>query len=148
RGERSITCKGAFDRAPSAGPLPVGAPKACEEFRKMPDALERADELDKQYGRNPDLAKLPMYCAVFSLKDWYDAKDMRGTGGSEVTSALHVPKEDSPDVAVLRGKGAIIFAVSAASNVTGAGGNGPNRPQAAFPETGLQYAPWSATPGA
>ena len=73
RGERSVTCKGDFDRAPSAGPLPPGAPKVCEEFRKQPDALERAAELDKQYGRNPDLAKLPMYCAVFNIKDWYDA---------------------------------------------------------------------------
>ena len=49
RGERSITCKGDFDRSPSAGPLPPGAPKACEEFRTLPDALERADELDKRY---------------------------------------------------------------------------------------------------
>ena len=69
RGERSITCKGDFDRPPSAGPLPPGAPAACEEFRKLPDALERAAELDKQYGRNPDLANLPMYCAVFSFKN-------------------------------------------------------------------------------
>ena len=118
RGERSITCKGDFDRAPSAGPLPAGAPKACEEFRKMPDALERADELDKQYGRNPDLVSLPMYCAVFSLKDWYDAKDMRGTGGNDVNFAMDVPKADSPDIAALRSKGAIIFAVAAASNMT------------------------------
>jgi hypothetical protein len=127
RGERSITCKGDFDRAPSAGPLPAGAPKACEEFRKMPDALERAAELDKQYGRNPDLAKLPMYCAVFSLKDWYDAKDMRGTGGNDVNFAMDVPKTDSPDIAVLRNKGAIIFAVAAASNVTGASAQGPRQ---------------------
>ena len=49
----------------------------CEEFRRLPDALERAAELDKQYGAKPDLAKLPMYCAVFSLKNWYDAKDNR-----------------------------------------------------------------------
>src|SRR5919106_716344 len=51
RGERSVTCKGDFDRAPSAGPLPPGAPTLCEEFRKQPDALERAAELDAQYGR-------------------------------------------------------------------------------------------------
>ena len=44
RGERSVTCKGDFDRAPSAGPLPPGAPAICEEFRKLPDALERAAE--------------------------------------------------------------------------------------------------------
>jgi amidase len=143
RGERSITCKGDFDRAPSAGPLPPGAPVACEEFRKQPDALERAAELDKQYGRNPDLVKLPMYCAVFSLKDWYDAKDMRGTGGNDVNFAMDVPKKDSPDIALLRNKGAIIFAVAAASNVTGASAQGPEKPKAYTPETDLQYAPWS-----
>jgi Asp-tRNA(Asn)/Glu-tRNA(Gln) amidotransferase A subunit family amidase len=146
RGERSVTCKGDFDRAPSAGPLPPGAPAVCEEFRKQPDALERAAELDKQYGRNPDLAKLPMYCAVFSLKDWYDAKDMRGTGGNDVNFAMDVPKVDSPDIAELRTKGAIIFAVSAASNVTlaeTAGANGPAKAETAFPQTDLQYAPWS-----
>jgi hypothetical protein len=67
RGERSTTCKGDFDRAPSDGPLPSGAPAVCEEFRKMPDAVERAAELDRQYGRNPDLKKLPLYCSVMSL---------------------------------------------------------------------------------
>ena len=41
--------------------------------------MERAEQLDRQYGRNPDLAALPMYCAVFSLKDWYDAKDRQLT---------------------------------------------------------------------
>jgi amidase len=143
RGERSITCKGDFDRPPSAGPLPAGAPPACEEFRKQPDALERAADLDKQYGRNPDLAKLPMYCAVFSLKDWYDAKDMRGTGGNDVNFAMDVPKVDSPDIATLRSKGAIIFAVAAASNVTGASAAGPAKAETLFPETNLQYAPWS-----
>src|SRR5581483_11280846 len=146
RGERSITCKGDFDRAPSAGPLPPDAPAPCEEFRKQPDALERAAELDKQYGRNPDLAKLPMYCAVFSLKDWYDAKDMRGTGGNDVNFAMDVPKVDSPDIAVLRSKGAIIFAISAASNVTlaeSAGARGPAKSETLFPPTDLQYAPWS-----
>ena len=143
RGERSITCKGDFDRAPSEGPLPPGAPAVCEEFRKQPDALERAEQLDKQYGRNPDLAALPMYCAVFSLKDWYDAKDMRGTGGNDVNFAMDVPKADSPDIAELRTKGAIIFAVAAASNVGGASAAGPNQAKANFPATNLQYAPWS-----
>ena len=46
RGERSVTCRGEFDRHPSAGPLPPGAPPVCEEFRRLPDALERAAELD------------------------------------------------------------------------------------------------------
>ncbi len=143
RGERSVTCKGDFDKAPSAGPLPPGAPAACEEFRKMPDALERAAELDKQYGRNPDLARLPMYCAVFSLKDWYDAKDMRGTGGNDVNFAMDVPKFDSPDIAMLRDKGAIIYAIASANNVGPASAQGPNKPDSVVPETDLQYAPWS-----
>ena len=143
RGERSVTCKGDFDKAASAGPLPPGAPAACEEFRKMPDALERAAELDKQYGRNPDLARLPMYCAVFSFKDWYDAKDMRGTGGNDVNFAMDVPKFDSPDIATLRDKGAIIYAIASANNVGPASAQGPNKPASVVPETDLQYAPWS-----
>src|SRR3569833_1448948 len=61
-GERSVTCKGKFDAAPGT-PLPKDAPKECEKFRQQPDALEHAAELDAQYGRNPDLAKMPMYCA-------------------------------------------------------------------------------------
>ena len=54
RGERSVTCRGEFDRHPSLGPLPIGAPPVCEIFRHYPDALERAAELDATYGRNPD----------------------------------------------------------------------------------------------
>ncbi len=142
RGERSITCKGDFDRAPSEGPLPAGAPVACEEFRKRPDALEQAAALDKEYGRNPDLAKLPMYCSVFSLKDWYDAKDMRGTGGNDVNFAMDVPKVDSPEIAALRSKGAIIYAVATAENVGGASSQGPVNSQFAFPMGNLQYGPW------
>lgn len=81
RGERSVTCRGDFDRHPSLGPLPPGAPPVCEFFRQQPDALERAAELDAQYGRNPDLEKMPMYGVVFSFKDPFDTKDMRSTGG-------------------------------------------------------------------
>src|SRR5712664_729934 len=49
RGERSVTCRGDFDRHPSLGPLPPGAPPMCEMFRRYPDALERAAELDATY---------------------------------------------------------------------------------------------------
>ena len=55
RGERSVTCRGDFDRHPSKGPLPPGAPPVCDIFRHYPDALERAAELDAAYGRRPDL---------------------------------------------------------------------------------------------
>ncbi|MGH9563068.1 MAG: amidase family protein, partial [Terracidiphilus sp.] len=143
RGERSITCKGDFDRAPSDGPLPPGAPAPCEEFRKQPDALELAAEMDKKYGRNPDLKKYPLYCSVFELKNWYDAKDMRDTGGNDVNFAMDVAPRDSPDTAALREKGAIIYAISTASNVGMASSAvGPNKPTAYTPQTDLQYGPW------
>ena len=140
RGERSVTCKGSFDKAPSDGPLPAGAPAACEEFRKMPDALERAAELDKQYGRNPDLAKLPMYCVVMSLKNWYDAKDMRATGGNDINYAMDVPKVDSPDIADLREKGAIIYAVATAKATGVGGGNGNTA--SILPDGNMGYGIW------
>ena len=35
RGERSVTCRGDFDRHPSEGPLPAGAPPVCEEYRRL-----------------------------------------------------------------------------------------------------------------
>jgi amidase len=142
RGERSITCKGDFDRAPSAGPLPPGAPAACEEFRKQPDALERAAELDKEYGRHPDLAKLPMYCAVMSQKNWYDAKDMRGTGGNDVNFAMDVPKADSPGIKMLRDKGAIIYAIATANNTTMPSAQGPAKAAEIVPTGDLQYGQW------
>ncbi len=112
RGERSVTCKGAFDAHPSQGPLPSGAPAVCEEFRKQPDALERATELDAQFGRNPDLAALPMYCIVAAFKDPFDTKDMRTTANSDVAFGMDVPPFDATVVARLRAKGAIIYAKS------------------------------------
>src|SRR6185503_9896368 len=98
------------DKAPSAGARPGGSPAVCEEFRKQPDALERAAELDKQYGRNPDLAALPMYCVTVSLKDPFDTKDMRSTAGNDVAFAMDAPPFDSAIAARLREKGAIIYA--------------------------------------
>jgi hypothetical protein len=114
RGERSVTCTGAFDTHPSTGPLPAGAPAACETFRQQPDALERAAELDAEYGRNPDLAALPMYCVVTAVKDPFDTKDMRTTSNSDVAFAMDVPPFDATVVARLRARGAIIYAKSVA----------------------------------
>jgi amidase len=91
RGERSVTCRGEFDRHPSDGPLPPGAPPVCEQFRHLPDALERAAELDAAYGRNPDLAKMPMYGVVFSFKDPFDTKDMRTTAGGDAAYDIARP---------------------------------------------------------
>ena len=88
RGERSVTCLGDYDRHPSLGPLPAGAPPVCEHFRHYPDALERAAEMDAAYGRNPDLEAMPMYGVVFSFKDPFDTKDMRSTGGGDAATTL------------------------------------------------------------
>jgi len=123
RGERSVSCKGAFDKAPSAGPLPAGAPAACNELRKLPDALERAAELDAQYGRRPDLAAMPMYCVPFSFKDSFDTKDMRSTGGGDAKYDMDFTARDHTLVAQLRNKGAIIFAKANQAEYNGGGGN-------------------------
>jgi amidase len=157
RGERSVTCKGDRDRRPSDGPLPPGSPAVCEEFRKQPDALERAAELDAQYSRNPDLAKMPMYCVVFSFKDSYDVKDMRSTGGADANYDIDFPARDQTLVAQLREKGAIIYAKTANTEYNGrpvpairggAGGErGTNRPVKVFVSTqGYQRSSWAGNP--
>jgi Asp-tRNA(Asn)/Glu-tRNA(Gln) amidotransferase A subunit family amidase len=145
RGERSVTCKGAFDAHPSTGALPAGAPPECEEFRQQPDALERARELDARYGRNPDLDALPMYCVVFSHKNWYDAKDIRSTGGNDVNYAMDVPPVDSPDIADLRDKGAIIYAAATAAK-TGLSYDGPERARSWLPDGNYADAAWGGQP--
>ncbi|MBX9776170.1 MAG: hypothetical protein K2Y71_17460 [Xanthobacteraceae bacterium] len=150
RGQRSVTCKGDFDRHPSAGPLPPGAPAVCEEFRRQPDALERADELDRQYGRNPDLAAMPMYCIPFSLKDPFDAKDMRSTGGGDAAYDIDFPARDHTLVARLRETGAIMFAKANTTEYNGRGpGNpgGANYPTKVFASVlGYQRSTWAGNP--
>jgi hypothetical protein len=157
RGERSVTCIGDRDRRPSDGPLPQGSPAVCEEFRKQPDALEHAAELDAKYGRNPDLAKLPMYCVAFTFKDSYDAKDMRSTGGADANYDIDFPARDHTLVAQLREKGAIIYAKTANTEYNGRpvpairGGSGAergtNRPVKVFVSTqGYQRSSWAGNP--
>src|SRR4051812_5178285 len=149
RGERSVTCKGDRDRRPADGPLPAGSPKVCEEFRKQPDALERAAELDAQYGRNPDLAKLPMYCVVMSFKDPYDTKDMRSTGGADANYDIDFPARDHTLVAQLRAKGAIIYAKANTTEYNGRAGDpgGRHTPDKVLVSTlGYQRSTWAGNP--
>jgi amidase len=148
RGERSVTCKGAFDAHPSTGPLPPDAPPACEAFRQQPDALERAAELDARYGANPDLAALPMYCVVAAFKDPYDTKDMRTTSNNDVNFAMDVPPFDSTIVAQLRDKGAIIYAKSVAHEFNAGPGNpgGTAKSQFNWVSGGQQISSWSGQP--
>jgi amidase len=150
RGERSVTCKGDFDKHPSAGLLPREAPTVCEEFRRQPDALERAEELDRQYGRNPDLAAMPMYCIPFSFKDPYDTKDMRSTGGADARYDMDFPARDHTLVAQLRNKGAIIYAKANTTEYNGRGPGNPggvNYPTQVLPSTlGYQRSTWAGNP--
>ena len=150
RGERSVTCKGDFDRHPSAGPLPPGAPAVCEQFRRQPDALERATELDAQYGRNPDLQALPMYCIPFSFKDPYEVKDLRSTGGADARYDMDFAARDHTLVAQLRQKGAIIYAKANTTEYNGRGPGDPggkNYPSKVLPSTlGYQRSTWAGNP--
>ena len=123
RGERSVTCQAECDAHPSDGALPASCPAVCEAFRQQPDALERAAELDALYGRNPDLDRMPMYCAAFSLKDVFDTTDMRSTGGADTSYAMDAPPQDSTVVAELRAKGAIVYAKANLSEYNAGGGN-------------------------
>jgi amidase len=110
RGERSVSCKAQCDAPLASGPLPAACPKACDDFRRQPDALEHAAALDAQYGRHPDFKAMPMYCVAFSFKDVYDTADMRSTGGGDVHYGMDAPPQDATIVAQLRAKGAIVYA--------------------------------------
>jgi len=149
RGERSVTCKGDFDRHPSMGPLPKGAPPVCEFFRRQPDALERAAELDAKFGANPDLQKMPMYGVVFSFKDSFDTRDMRSTGGGDAAYDIDFPARDHVLVDQLRKKGAIIFAKAVNTEYNGRAGDpgGRHAPSKVLASTlGYQRSTWAGNP--
>lgn len=148
RGERSVTCKGKFDAHPASGPLPAGAPAVCEKFRQLPDALERAAELDAQYGSKPDLEQLPMYCVVVAVKDPYDTKDMRTTANNDVNFAMDVPPQDAALIARLRNKGAIIYAKSVAHEFNGGPGDpgGDAKPKTEMIAGGQGMGSWAGQP--
>src|SRR4029079_4807977 len=149
RGERSVTCKGDFDRHPSLGSLPPAAPPVCEHFRQQPDALERAAELDARYGRNPPVDEMPMYGVVFSFKDPFDTKDMRTTGGGDAAYDIDFPARDHILVEQLRNKGAIIFAKAVCTEYNGRAGNpgGRHQPEKVLPSVlGYQRSSWAGNP--
>ncbi len=149
RGERSVTCWGEFDKHPSEGPLPEGAPAVCEIFRQQPDALERAAELDAKYGNNPDFNAMPMYGVTFSFKDPFDTSDMRSTGGADAAYDIDFPAQDHLLVKQLREKGAIIFAKAVNTEYNGRAGDpgGNNSPDVVLPSTlGYQRSTWGGNP--
>ncbi len=129
--------------------MPPGAPPICEQFRQLPDALERAAELDAAYGRNPDLDKMPMYGVVFSFKDPFDTKDMRTTAGGDAAYDIDFPARDHVLVEQLRNKGAIIFAKAVCTEYNGRAGDpgGRHKPEKVLPSVlGYQRSSWGGNP--
>ena len=96
RGERSVSCPGACDAHPETGEIPADCPAACDAFRRQPDALERAAELDARYGSDPDLTAMPMYCIPLGFKDVYDTRDMRTTTAADIDFAMDAPPPTRP----------------------------------------------------
>ena len=74
-----------------------------------PDALERADELDRAYRRNGLTG--PLHGVPMIVKDNYDTADMPTSGGS-LALKDSIPPDDSFQVKRIREAGAIIIAKS------------------------------------
>jgi Asp-tRNA(Asn)/Glu-tRNA(Gln) amidotransferase A subunit family amidase len=148
RGERSATCKATCDLHPAKGPLPGGCSQACETFRAQPDGLERARELDRQFGANPNLTAMPLYCTPFSIKDIFDTKDMRSTGGADVAYGMDAAPADSTIVAQLRAKGGIILAKANLSEYNGGSGDpgGAAKADAVVLGAGNSRSTWAGNP--
>jgi Asp-tRNA(Asn)/Glu-tRNA(Gln) amidotransferase A subunit family amidase len=149
RGERSVTCKGDFDRHPAKGPLPKGAPPVCDFFRQQPDALELAAEMDAKYGRDPPLEELPLYGVVFAFKDPFDTRDMRSTGGGDARYDIDFPARDHILVDQLRKKGAIVYAKAVCTEYNGRAGDpgGRHNPDKVLYSTlGYQRSTWGGNP--
>ena len=94
RGERSVTCKGEL-RSTHPSERPAAGRRARQCARSFASSRTRSSaprSSTRSTARNPDLKTMPMYCVVFSLKNWYDAKDMRATGGNDVNFAMDAPK--------------------------------------------------------
>jgi len=145
RGERSVSCKAECDRHPDTGTLSANCPMECDAFRRQPDARELAAALDAKFGAAPPLDEMPLYCVNFSYKNWYDATEMRATGGNDVNFAMDAPREDSPDIRKLKEAGAIMFGVATASH-TGMTYSGEEQAQTYMPGGNYTYAAWGGQP--
>jgi amidase len=78
---------------------------------KMPDALEVARAMDKEFAKTGKLSG-PLHGVVMAIKDQYDTFDMRTTSGADAFYANDRPPVDSTFVERLRAAGAIILAKS------------------------------------
>lgn len=95
----------------------------ADDDPKMPDALETAARLDREFARTGRLVG-PLHGVVMAIKDQYDTADMRTTAGADAFWANDRPPDDATFVKRLRDAGAIILAKAnmgeyAAGGVTG-----------------------------
>ncbi len=82
---------------------------ATDDAANMPDALETADQQDREFARTGRLAG-PLHGVVLAVKDQYDTFDMRTTAGADADYANDRPPRDATFVKRLRDAGAIILA--------------------------------------
>jgi amidase len=75
---------------------------------KMPDALDRARELDAQFARTGKLVG-PLHGIPIAIKDLFDTAELRTTAGSIADYANDRPRDDATVVAKLRAAGAIVL---------------------------------------
>ena len=75
----------------------------------MPDALEAAAALDRAWRETGKLVG-PLHGVVFAVKDQFDTRDMRTTGGAATLWANDRPPCDASLVTRLRKAGAVILA--------------------------------------
>ncbi|MCR6652033.1 MAG: amidase [Cellvibrionaceae bacterium] len=82
---------------------------AADNDAAMPDALEIAAKLDRDFAKTGKLSG-PLHCVTISIKDQYDTFDMRTTSGADADYANDRPPKDATFVKRLREAGAIILA--------------------------------------
>jgi Asp-tRNA(Asn)/Glu-tRNA(Gln) amidotransferase A subunit family amidase len=82
---------------------------AVDDDPSLPDALETAVELDRQFAKTGKLVG-PLHGIPIAIKDQYDTVDMRTTSGADAPYANDRPPDDSTFVKKLRAAGAIIIA--------------------------------------
>jgi amidase len=75
---------------------------------KIPDALDRARELDRHFARTGKFVG-PLHGIPIAVKDNYDTFDMRTTAAAAADYANDRPPDDATMVAKLRAAGAIIL---------------------------------------
>ena len=77
---------------------------AADADPDMPDALEVAAELDRQFASTGKLVG-PLHGVVISIKDQYDTFDMRTTSGADAPYANDRPPDDATFAKKLRAAG-------------------------------------------